>query len=218
MATNSPRLGLILPEEGDYLDDGVMSGNFAKLDSNSGAFVCTSTTRPSAPYEGMLILETDTKNVKVRIGSAWRNVSMGDEWASLASNLGANFEAYTGFEEAAILRNGTDRTLRGMIRLKAAAGDRTGPTPLTILTLPEGDRPAVSSLQSGVVGEYRRVTTSGAASTGTAHTHPITIPMISAAMRIDVLGNGNVQLNLSSFDTFTAGSYVSLAGIKWSVA
>lgn len=218
MPDYTPRMNLSKPSGGEDVSVAQLNSNFDKLDANTGAFVCTSTTRPSTPYEGMLILETDTKNVKVRVGSAWRNVSMGDEWASLASNLGPNFEAYSGFEEAAIIRNGTDRTLRGMVRLKSAAGDRTGPTPLTILTLPEGDRPLASSIQSGVVGEFRRVITSGAASTGTAHTHPITIPLISSAMRIDVLGNGNVQLFLNSFDTIIANTFLSLAGIKWSVA
>lgn len=75
MATNSPRLGLTLPEEGDYLDDGVMSGNFAKLDAQAGTVVCTSTTRPSSPYQGMLIFETDTRNMRVRVGTSWALVS-----------------------------------------------------------------------------------------------------------------------------------------------
>jgi len=33
--------------------------------------VCTSTTRPSSPYEGMMIYETDTDKVLVWNGSAW---------------------------------------------------------------------------------------------------------------------------------------------------
>ena len=33
--------------------------------------VCTSTTRPTAPYEGMMIYETDTDKVLVWNGSAW---------------------------------------------------------------------------------------------------------------------------------------------------
>lgn len=77
MATNSPRLGLILPEEGDYLDDGVMSGNFAKLDARAGAVICTSTTRPSTPYDGMLIYETDTDYFRVRKSPAWPRVGQG---------------------------------------------------------------------------------------------------------------------------------------------
>lgn len=37
--------------------------------------VCTSTTRPSAPYEGMMIYETDTDMVAVYNGTAWRYIS-----------------------------------------------------------------------------------------------------------------------------------------------
>lgn len=33
--------------------------------------VCTSTTRPTAPFEGQMIFETDTKNSLIYNGSAW---------------------------------------------------------------------------------------------------------------------------------------------------
>ena len=37
--------------------------------------VCTSTTRPTAPYEGQMIYETDTDMVAIWNGSAWRYIS-----------------------------------------------------------------------------------------------------------------------------------------------
>jgi hypothetical protein len=37
--------------------------------------VCTSTTRPTAPFEGQMIYETDTDLVRVWSGSAWVEVS-----------------------------------------------------------------------------------------------------------------------------------------------
>ena len=37
--------------------------------------VCTSTTRPTAPYEGQMIYETDTDMVAIWNGTAWRYVS-----------------------------------------------------------------------------------------------------------------------------------------------
>jgi hypothetical protein len=37
--------------------------------------VCTSTTRPSGPYKGQMIYETDTDMVAIWNGSAWRYVS-----------------------------------------------------------------------------------------------------------------------------------------------
>ena len=39
--------------------------------------VCTSTTRPSAPYEGMMIYETDTDLLRIWNGSAWRTLAFG---------------------------------------------------------------------------------------------------------------------------------------------
>ena len=39
--------------------------------------VCTSTTRPTAPYEGQMIYETDTDLTYVYGGSAWQQVSGG---------------------------------------------------------------------------------------------------------------------------------------------
>lgn len=41
--------------------------------SQSG--VCTSTTRPSSPYEGQMIYETDTDMVAIWNGSAWRYIA-----------------------------------------------------------------------------------------------------------------------------------------------
>ena len=37
--------------------------------------VCTSTTRPTGPYEGQMIYETDTDMVAIWNGSAWRYIS-----------------------------------------------------------------------------------------------------------------------------------------------
>lgn len=37
--------------------------------------VCTSTTRPSNPFEGQMIYETDTDLVRVWNGTAWRNIA-----------------------------------------------------------------------------------------------------------------------------------------------
>ena len=37
--------------------------------------VCTSTTRPTSPYEGQMIYETDTDMVAIWNGTAWRYVS-----------------------------------------------------------------------------------------------------------------------------------------------
>lgn len=40
-----------------------------------GAIPCTSTSRPASPFEGMLICETDTGRVLIRLGGSWRSVA-----------------------------------------------------------------------------------------------------------------------------------------------
>jgi len=62
-----PVSGLVLVSE--------LNDNTNILDANPGVFICTSTTRPSAPFEGQHIYETDTENHMVRVGSAWEFLS-----------------------------------------------------------------------------------------------------------------------------------------------
>lgn len=40
--------------------------------ANNGLIICTSSTRPSSPFQGMAIYETNTKNIYVWNGSAWK--------------------------------------------------------------------------------------------------------------------------------------------------
>jgi hypothetical protein len=40
--------------------------------------VCTSTTRPATPYDGMMIYETDTNLVRIWNGTAWKTLSYSD--------------------------------------------------------------------------------------------------------------------------------------------
>ena len=60
MATSTTRLALTKPDTTDLVDIAVLNTNFNKIDAAAGAFVCTSTTRPSTPYNGQIIYETDT--------------------------------------------------------------------------------------------------------------------------------------------------------------
>ena len=69
MGQNTSRLGLYLPGGGstglitpdEPADIDKINDNMTKLDADAGAYVCTSSTRPSIPYAGKLIYETDTK-------------------------------------------------------------------------------------------------------------------------------------------------------------
>lgn len=61
MATTTARLRLRKPTRDDLisvLQD--LDGNYDAIDAAMGATICTSTTRPSQPYAGQLIYETDT--------------------------------------------------------------------------------------------------------------------------------------------------------------
>ena len=54
------RLGLTKDSTGEQYDVGRVNANTQKIDDNIGAIICTSSTRPSTPYAGMHIFETDT--------------------------------------------------------------------------------------------------------------------------------------------------------------
>lgn len=47
----------------------------SSVGSNARPGVCTSTTRPTAPFEGQLIYETDTDVLAIWNGSAWRYIA-----------------------------------------------------------------------------------------------------------------------------------------------
>lgn len=49
----------------------VYNGTSAAWENKSGAFVCTSTTRPSTPGQGHLIYETDTNRTLLYNGTSW---------------------------------------------------------------------------------------------------------------------------------------------------
>lgn len=62
MATLTTRLSLSKPDTTDNVDIAVLNANSDKLDAAVGSFMCTSTTRPSTPFNGQQIFETDTTN------------------------------------------------------------------------------------------------------------------------------------------------------------
>lgn len=85
MATTTTRLGLRKPARTDLvavLTD--LDGNYDAIDAAVGITVCTSTTRPSTPYDGQSIYETDTHNRLVWDGSGWVHLTI-PQVASTAS-------------------------------------------------------------------------------------------------------------------------------------
>lgn len=74
---------------------------------NAGMAICTSTTRPTSPWAGLMAFETDTQLVKIYNGAAWKTLkNAGDvhvsayrtsAWTSAAgsrSNMGYDTEQY----------------------------------------------------------------------------------------------------------------------------
>jgi hypothetical protein len=133
-------------------------------------------------------------NGKATIGgdSGWIAVlSFGNLWENYGSP----------YATAAYRKIGNRVFLRGLVR--------SGTSAVPIFTLPVGYRPPFPMLHMGISNSVAR--TSGAASTGTAHTHLVT--MTSIATRINVDANGAVQLG----DTSAATGFISLEGISFLV-
>lgn len=70
MVTTTSKLGLNKPDTTDLVDISVLNQNADKLDAAAGAKICTSSTRPSSPWDGQIIFETDTTSTLV-----WRAAS-----------------------------------------------------------------------------------------------------------------------------------------------
>lgn len=62
------------------------------VDANAGAKVCTSTTRPSSPFAGQIILESDTKLAYLWTGTDW--VYIKGEDTNYSGSLAANIDIY----------------------------------------------------------------------------------------------------------------------------
>lgn len=76
MATSTPKLGLTKPAGSDAVDIAVLNANSDKIDAAISITICTSTTRPSVPFDGQKIFETDTKKEYVYIAATttWEQI------------------------------------------------------------------------------------------------------------------------------------------------
>lgn len=74
MPNFTPRLLLVKPLTSENYDVGVPNGNADLVDgAPANVTICTSVTRPSTPDDGDVIYETDTTNMLVRQGGAWKS-------------------------------------------------------------------------------------------------------------------------------------------------
>jgi hypothetical protein len=68
--TNTPNIGLLLPDLGDTFNFALhVENNFSTIDSMLGAVQCTSSTRPSNTYAGQIVYETDSKRYAQNTGT-----------------------------------------------------------------------------------------------------------------------------------------------------
>lgn len=83
MATQTPRLKLTKPATSEPADINVLNGNFDKIDAAPGVTICTSTTRPSSPFVGQLIYETDSNLFySYRSDSIWHPINYYEVFSS----------------------------------------------------------------------------------------------------------------------------------------
>lgn len=85
--TNTPRLGLYKPDGNDNVNVATdINDNLDSLDTLIGTTVCTSGTRPTAPYQGQAIYETDTGKFLVSNGT----IPLSGSWVDpIANSLAA---------------------------------------------------------------------------------------------------------------------------------
>jgi hypothetical protein len=74
--TNTTRLALYKPNAADDINvDTDLNGNLDSIDLNMNYRVCTSSTRPSSPYVGQSIYETDTGKILFRTNAGtWQEI------------------------------------------------------------------------------------------------------------------------------------------------
>lgn len=89
MSSLSPRAGLVLMADGDFVDAGVVTTNAAKLDTITSITQCLSSSRPATPFDGQWIYETDTKNIR-----RWNSAS--NVWYLLGGNGSNSSSGYFG--------------------------------------------------------------------------------------------------------------------------
>lgn len=121
-----------------------------------------------------------------------------DKWTvPTFQNSWVNYDL--GYAQAAYMKRDGIVYLRGTVK--------SGTLNLPVFTLPAGFRPAAHLAFPAMI--YSATTTSGAASAGTAHTHPVT-PLITAT-QLEVRSNGEVRTNV------VAGSnlYLSLDSVRF---
>jgi hypothetical protein len=159
--------------------------------------VCTSTTRPTAPYEGQTIYETDTDLVYVWDSSAWKPISTTSINASngylryQTSWTTATYETgWASYDTPSWGNAAYYRSVDGIVHLRSLVKRTSGSSSL-IFTLPVGYRPT--------------------------HNHLFAVAGSGGVGRIDVSPSGSVGWAGNQSGTVDPASWVSLFEVKFGV-
>lgn len=177
---SAPASGLVTPSGKD-----TFFGNF---------HVTYYTADFAVPPNWVLLAVRNGDDIQIEWGTGdkdtgWIAPSLTNSWANYGSV----------YANAAYMRRNGIVHLRGMVK--------DGTDNAAIFTLPAGFRPANTHIFVGMGIQVNETT--GAASAGTAHTHPI--PIGPAAYRIDVNNAGGVIKN----ESIGANGWISLANISF---
>jgi hypothetical protein len=115
MATSTTKLGLIKPDFTDVVDITDLNSNADDIDAAVGATIVTSTTRPTVPFAGQTIFETDTDSTLVWNGTAWKEVSSIADGSITAAKLATTAGAVMVFDDAAARTTAIPSPIEGMV-------------------------------------------------------------------------------------------------------
>lgn len=139
MPQYTSKLKLIKPSPAENVDVGQLNSNSDAIDDNIGAKNCTSTTRPSQPFVGQHIFETDTGNVLFWDGSEWKYTAEDTGWISEGFTYSSAYEASG---------NVLCRRKNGIVFFRGGVSRKTGQISTAYeiaVRVPTGFRPAFST-------------------------------------------------------------------------
>lgn len=145
----------ISPDEAASIDK--LNDNADIIDGAVGAKVVTSGTRPSSPYDGQVIFETDTGDLRVRSGSTWAMANRSDR----ATWNAADLTALAALSSVGIVKDGDLCTVQeGSVLYARIAGVWVQQTTATFATTAARDTAyAKASAAYRVAGAVSRIAT-----------------------------------------------------------
>ena len=169
--------------------------------------VCTSTTRPSVPYEGQLIYETDTDRVAAYNGSAWVYTHS----SGLVYLTGASFSAVSSVSLPNSTFTSTYRNYRIVLQISNVAST----TASTIRLRASGSDNTTSNYRSVIIGLSDSNVTNNSTSQGTSSWLGIGANTnTAAAMTVDVMApQVTQQTQLFGVIAYSNSGYGHIGGL-----